>query len=161
LVNLKPILENAAIGHYAVGAFNFCNAETVQAVVEEGSALRSPIILITSPPEYRLLGPRMTVDIAKYVAAEVGVPVCLHLDHATEVSDVEEAIEAGFPSVMIDASARDFEENIRLTRSVVEMARPRGITVEAELGAVGRVDDVTAEGSDGPTLTAPARQEND
>ncbi len=155
LVGLIPMLEEARKKHYAVGAFNYCNAETAQAIAETGCELRSPIMFITGPWELPLLGTKMTVDIARWVASEAGVPVCLHLDHATEMSLVEECIQAGFPSVMMDASQYDFEENVRLTRMVVDMAHARGITVEGELGAVGRVDDSSVEGAHCASLTDP------
>ncbi|MCE5314101.1 MAG: class II fructose-bisphosphate aldolase [Armatimonadota bacterium] len=157
LVNLIPMLEEAQNGHYAVGAFNYCNAETAQAVVEVGCELRSPVMFITGPWEVPLLGAKMMVDIAKWVAAEADVPVCLHLDHAVEIDLVKECIEAGFPSVMIDASRYDFEENVRLTKMVVDMAHPKGVTVEGELGAVGRVDDSSVEGEGETSLTDPAK----
>ncbi len=147
LVSLKPMLDEARRGGYAVGAFNFCNAETALATIEAGRELRSPIMFITAPMEMLMLGPRLAVQLIRWMANEVDVPVCLHLDHATSIDDIRECIDAGFPSVMIDASRESFEENIRLTRLVVEMARPRGIAVEAELGAVGRVDAATFEGA--------------
>lgn len=156
LVGLTPILEDARRQRYAVGAFNFCNAETVQAIVEEGWAQRSPIILIISPLEIQLLGYKRTVDVTKAIIKDIDVPICLHLDHAGRIADIEDAIEAGFPSVMIDASGQDFEENIRLTKVVVEMAHRRGVSVEAELGAVGRADDVVVEGARISTTTDPA-----
>ncbi len=151
------MLEQAGHGRYAVGAFNFCNAETAQAVVEVGAALRSPVIFITGPWEIPLLGARMLVELAESYAAQSDVPVCVHLDHAADLDLVAECIEAGFPSVMMDASAHDFEENIRLTREVVEMARPRGITVEGELGAVGRIGQSSPEGGSEAVLTDPER----
>jgi len=157
LVGLNPMLEEAQKNHYAVGAFNYCNAESAQAIAEVGCELRSPVMLITGPWEVPILGAKMLADIAKWVAAEASVPVCLHLDHATEIELVRECIEAGFPSVMIDASRHNFEENIRLTKMVVDMAHPRGITVEGELGAVGRVDDSTVEGEGESSLTEPDR----
>lgn len=157
LVGLTRLLEDARRGRYAVGAFNFCNAETAQAVVEVGCALRSPVIFITGPWEIPLLGPEMLVELARSVAAKADVPVCLHLDHAADLGLVEECIEAGFPSVMMDASAHDFEENVRLTRVVVEMAHPRGVTVEGELGAVGRVGESSVEGAEAAALTDPDR----
>ena len=156
LVGLAPLLRKAQEERYAVGAFNFCNAETAQAIVEECCALRSPVVLMTGPWEIPLLGPRMMVDIAESLASSAAVPVCLHLDHAWDVELVPECIEAGFPSVMIDASRHDFEENVRLTRLVVEMAKARGVDVEAELGSVGRADDLTVEGGE-PSLTEPER----
>lgn len=157
LLGLKPMLELAQENHYAVGAFNYCNAETAQAVVEVGADLRSPVMFITGPWEIPLLGARMMVEIAESVAASVDVPVCLHLDHAADIALVTECIEAGFPSVMMDASQYDFEENVRLTKLVVDMAHARGITVEGELGAVGRVDDASVEGAGEASLTDPAK----
>ena len=155
LIGLNPMLETAQKNHYAVGAFNYCNAETAQAVAETGAELRSPVMFIIGPWEIPLLGSKMVVDIAKWVAAEADVPVCLHLDHATEIDLVKECIQAGFPSVMMDASQYDFEENVRLTKMIVDMAHAKGVTVEGELGAVGRVDDETLEGDAGATLTQP------
>lgn len=157
LVGLRPMLEEAQKSHYAVGAFNYCNAESAQAIAEVGCELRSPVMFITGPWEIPILGAKMLVDIAKWVAAEADVPVCLHLDHAAEIDLVKECIEAGFPSVMIDASQHDFEENVRITKLVVDMAHPRGITVEAELGSVGRVDDSSVEGEGTASLTDPAK----
>lgn len=157
LVSLTPILEDARKQSYAVGAFNFCNAETVQAIVEEGWALRSPIILIISPLEFQLLGAKLTVEVAKSAMKDVDVPICIHLDHAARIQDVEVAIEAGFPSVMFDGSGLDFEENVRQTKVVVEMAHRRGVSVEAELGAVGRADDTVVEGAKDSTMTDPSR----
>ena len=156
LVGLTELLKDAREKRYAVGAFNFCNAETAQAVVEMASALRSPVIMMIGPMEIPLLGVRAAVDVAKSAAWEAGVPVCLHLDHAYEYELVAECVEAGFPSVMIDASRFPFEDNIRLTSKVVEIARPRGVDVEAELGAVGRVDDSAVEGGNEASLTSPA-----
>lgn len=157
LVGLSEMLERAHLGGYAVGAFNFCNAETAQAAVEAGSLLRSPVMFITGPWEIPLLGASTLVRLAELAAADTDVPVCLHLDHAEDLELVRECIEAGFPSVMMDASQYDFEENVRLTKLVVEMAHPRGITVEGELGAVGRVGDTSVEGHAEASLTDPTR----
>lgn len=156
LVGLTELLADAAAKRYAVGAFNFCNAETAQAVVEAASALRSPVIMMIGPMEIPLLGVRAAVDVAKSAAREAGVPVCLHLDHACEYELVAECVEAGFPSVMIDASRMTFEDNIRLTTRVVDIARVKGVAVEAELGAVGRVDDSAVEGGNTASLTSPS-----
>lgn len=151
------MIEEARKGHYAVGAFNYCNVETAQAIVEAGCRLRSPVLLITGPWEIPLVGAKTLVRIAHSMAKAADVPVCLHLDHAADLELVRECIEAGFPSVMMDASAHDFEENVRLTKAVVDMAHPRGITVEGELGAVGRVDDAVVEGGREASLTDPAQ----
>ena len=157
LVGLKPMIEEARRNGYAVGAFNYCNAETAQAVIGEGMAQRSPVMMIVGPWEIPVVGVKMLAEIARWVAKDADVPVCLHLDHGDTVELARECIEAGFPSVMIDASQHEFEENVRLTRLVVEMARPRGITVEGELGAVGRVGVETAEGAGEASLTDPAK----
>ena len=98
------MLEDATRGHYAVGAFNYANAEMAQGVAEAACELRSPLIMITGPGEAPLLGAKMLTEIARWVAREADVPVCLHLDHAEDIAFVEECIEAGFPSVMMDAS---------------------------------------------------------
>lgn len=157
LKNINDLLIPAQREHYAVGAFNYCNFETAQAVVEAGVELRSPVMFITGPWEIQLLGAKALVEIAKFVAKDADVPVCLHLDHATDVELVKECIEAGFPSVMMDASQHDFEENVRLTQLVVDMAGPLGVTVEGELGAVGRVDDSSVEGDGKALLTDPGK----
>jgi len=157
LIGLEPMLEEARRGRYAVGAFNYCNAEMGQAVIEEAVAQRSPVIMIVGPWEIPLVGVKMLAEIARWVAKDADVPVCLHLDHGDTVELALECIEAGFPSVMIDASQHKFEENARLTRLVVEMAHPKGITVEGELGAVGRVGVESAEGAGEASLTDPAK----
>lgn len=155
-VGLTELLVDAAAKHYAVGAFNFCNAETAQAVVETAVAMRSPVIMMIGPMEIPLLGVRAAVDVARSAARDADVPVCLHLDHAYEYDLVAECIDAGFPSVMIDASRLPFEENIALTSRVVEIANAKGVDVEAELGAVGRVDDCAVEGGKTECLTSPS-----
>jgi len=156
MTGLTELLDDARAKHYAVGAFNYCNMETAQAVVEAASALRSPVIAMIGPGELPLIGVRAAVDIAKSAAREASVPICLHLDHAYEYELVAECIDVGFPSVMIDASRFPFEDNVRLTKKVVEIARPRGVSVEAELGAVGRVDDSALEGGNTASLTSPS-----
>ena len=157
LTGLRPMIEEARKGRYAIGAFNYCNMETAQAVIAEAVAQRSPLILIVGPWEIPLVGVKMLAEIARLVAADADVPVCLHLDHGDSVGLVRECIEAGFPSVMMDASQHDFEENVRLTRTVVDLARPHGITVEGELGAVGRVGVESDEGAGEASLTDPGR----
>lgn len=154
LIGLTSLLENAQKGHYAVGSFSCINAETVQAIAETASSLRSPVIMMAAPIEMELIGPRLLVKIAESVASQFfDVPICLHVDHADDPDVLKECIEAGFSSIMIDASKHDYEENVRLTKLVVEMAHPKGITVEGELGAVGRVDDATFEGGGKASLT--------
>lgn len=156
LQNIIQILKDAQDKHYAVGAFNFCNAETAKAIIDAASFKNSPVIMISAPWELDLVGPKAMVQLIKFYADETGIPVCIHVDHATDIDSVRRCIEAGFPSVMIDGThIGSYEENIALTRAVVEMAKPLGITVEGELGAVGRVDSLSAEGADRFSYTDP------
>jgi ketose-bisphosphate aldolase len=155
LFGLNDLLIPAQKDHYAIGAYNFSNTEMAQATMEEGVALRSPVMYIISPMEARLLGVKTIVRMIDWLADEAGIPVCLHLDHASDIESVKESIDAGFPSVMIDASQKTFEENIRITRTVVDMAREKGVTVEGELGAVGRTDGIEAEGAGHFALADP------
>jgi len=155
LVSLRPLLDDAARNGYAVGGFNFGNAETAQAVIEAGNELRSPVLFIYGPGEVKLYGADALVDIAKCLATRSSVPVGLHLDHTTDIETIAECIEAGFPSVMIDGSALSFDENVRLTKAAAKLAHDRGVTIEGELGAIGKVDDSSAEGGEETTLTDP------
>lgn len=157
LVNLKSMLQAAKSDHYAVGAFNYSNAEAAKAIAEAATEVRSPIMFIIGPVELKVLGARMSVALARTVAESVDVPVCLHLDHADRLEIVKECLEAGFPSVMMDASQHEFEENVRLTKAVVDLARPLGVTVEGEIGSLGRADDISFEGSHQVSLTEPSK----
>jgi len=139
MVNLTEIMAGAERGRYAVGAFNVYDAESIQAVVEAAEEERSPVIMITGPLEIPLLGLEDFVGVCHVVTAHAKVPVCLHLDHYTDPDFVIRTVEAGFPSVMMDGSALPYEENIRATRRVVDFARPLGVTVEGELGRIGKV----------------------
>lgn len=157
LIGLAPLLAKAERVGYAVAAFNFSNAETAQAIVEECTALRSPAVLMTGLWEIPLLGARMMADIAASLASRTDVPVCLQLDHAQDREVVRECIQAGFSSVMIDGSHLDFEQNVAVTRAVMEIARAEGVDVEGELGLVGRADDAALEGHAPSSPTDPAR----
>jgi len=135
LVTMKEILDEARKEKYAVGAFEFWSLDSAQAVAESASELGLPAILQAGKIECEFAGGiKNLYRIAKTVADEFPVKVALHLDHAEEYNFVCEAIDAGFTSVMIDASAKPYAENAALTRKVVEAARPKGVTVEAELG---------------------------
>lgn len=156
LLNIVEMLRDAEENHYAVGAFNFCNGETAKAVIDAGTTKRSPVMMISAAWELDLVGPKAMVELIKFFADQTDVPICIHLDHATDIESVRRCIEAGFPSVMIDGThTGSYEENIKLTKSVVEMAKPLGVTVEGELGAVGRVDALSAEGADNFSYTDP------
>ena len=157
LTTLQEMLSKARNGRYAVGGFNFCNAETAQAVFDEAEKLRSPAMLIASASESQLCGLFETVKIVRLVAEDYTVPVCLHLDHTDDVKTVCDAVDAGFSSVMIDGSHFPFEKNVEMTREVVDYAHKKGVSVEGELGAIGQNKDAQHEGVGPQSLTDPAK----
>jgi len=135
LVTMKEMLCEARSKKYAVGAFEFWSLDSAQAVVEAANETGMPVILQAGPLEAEFCGGFKAMRvIAALAAAPAWVPVALHLDHAEDFRSVEDALEAGFTSVMIDASSATFDENIAITIKVVEAARKYGASVEAELG---------------------------
>ena len=146
LVTSKDMLSKAQNGGYAVGAFNAENMEMVKAIIQAAEELKAPVMIQTTPSTVKY----GTVDTyAAIVAAEAkkaSVPVCLHLDHGSSFELAMQAIHAGYTSVMIDGSHEDFENNIAVTKKVVDVANAFGIPVEAELGKVGgKEDDLEAD----------------
>lgn len=154
---MKEILKKAYDNGYGVGGFSGFDSLAIMAVLEESKVRKSPVIMICAPIEYEALTARGVADTARALSDMMEMDVCLHLDHARDYESVVEAIKGGFSSVMIDASRLPLDENIALTRKVAEFAHDRGIPVEAELGAVGRVDVTTHEGGDGNVFTDPAQ----
>jgi len=150
LVSMTDMLKKAQAEGYAVGQFNLNNLEFTQAILLAAEAEKSPVILGVSEGAARYMGGFKT--IVKMVEGlledyKITVPVAIHLDHGSSFDKCKEAIDAGFTSVMIDASHHPFEENIETTTKVVEYAHSKGVSVEAELGTVGgQEDDVIAEG---------------
>lgn len=145
-VSLAELLRKARSEGYAVGAFNTNNLEITLAIVEAAVEERSPLILAVSPGAMRYAGAAYLAAIARVASEEAPVPMALHLDHGTSLEEVETALRLGFSSVMIDGSRLPFEENVALTRRVVEMARERGISVEGELGRLpGKEDEISAD----------------
>lgn len=145
-VTSKDIITKAQQGGYAVPAFNAENMEMAQAIVAAAEEAHSPVLIQTTAPTVKYFVPTMTHAIVRELAERASVPVALHLDHCSSFDDVMVAIKAGYTSVMFDGSKLPFEENLRITRQVVETARPMGITVEAELGCVGgKEDNVSAD----------------
>ncbi len=143
LVPGKELLLAASADGRAVGAFNFSNLEFLQAIVAAADARQTPVFLATSESAIGYAGIECIVAMARAAAGTTKVPLCLHLDHGRDLALIERCIKAGYTSVMIDASSLPFDENLRQTRAVMEMARPAGVSVEAELGRlVGREDAV-------------------
>lgn len=149
LVSMKEMLIKAREGHYAVGQFNINNLEWTEAILDEAQALNAPVILGVSEGAAKYMGGWLVVSamVKAYIESKnITVPVALHVDHGSSFEVVKAAIDAGFSSVMIDASHFPFEENIEITKKVVEYAHAKGVSVEAELGRVGGQEDhVVAE----------------
>lgn len=142
-VNAKEMLNDARKNHYAVGHFNLNNMESVRAFLLAAEEMRSPIILGVSGGTAKYMGGYRTIsDMVKDFIdfLNISVPVCLHVDHGT-YQEALDAIEGGFSSVMFDGSHYDIEENIEKTRTIVKLAHERGISVEAEVGAIGGEED--------------------
>lgn len=140
LVSTKEMFEKAYAGGYAIGAFNFNNMETVQAISEACREENSPVILQVSQDV--IANHTYMVKLAQAAAQECpDIPMALHLDHGADFETCKFCIDGGYTSVMIDASSKPFEENIAITRRVVEYAHDRGVVVEAELGALAGIED--------------------
>lgn len=154
LVSIKELLKKARAGKYAVPAFDVSNLEFVRAAVEVAEEKRSPVILMVVPPDAEAAMPYL-VGLARAASEQVSVPVALHLDHSPSFELCQRAVDAGFTSVMIDGSSLPYAENVALTKKVVAYARPRGVSVEAELGHVGKAEVYAGEGEDEGCLTDP------
>jgi len=150
LVSMKDMLNKALNEKYAVGQFNINNLEWTQAILLAAQEEQSPVILGVSEGAARhMSGFKTVVKIVEGLIEDMNitVPVAIHLDHGSSFEKCKEAIDAGFTSVMIDASHHSFAENISITKQVVEYAHARSVSVEAELGTVGgQEDDVVSNG---------------
>lgn len=153
-VPMAELLHDALRRGYAVPSFCVWNAETIDCVLRVAERCRAPVILMTGPGEL-LLSYGALADVARALAARYSIPAALHLDHGNTIEAVRGCLAAGFTSVMLDYSTRPFEENVAALQQVVALARPRGVTVEGEVGAVGRVDEVTGEGKGQIALSDP------
>ncbi len=148
LVTTKEMFKKAYDGKYAVGAFNINNMEIIQAITEAASEVKSPVILQVSAGARKYAKHEYLMALAKAAVADTGVDFALHLDHGDSFEICKSCIDGGFTSVMIDGSHYDYEENVALTKKVVEYAHAHGVVVEGELGVLAGVeDDVVAEHS--------------
>lgn len=141
LVSSAPLLRDARSNRYCIGAFNIHTLEMLQAAVEAADETDSPLILQTTVGTAKHLGLDYIAAAAETASRKIRVPIALHLDHCNDFNLIIQAIRAGYTSVMIDASHSPFEENVRQTAKVVEIAHAAGVNVEAELGKVGGVED--------------------
>lgn len=137
LVNVKQITTKAKKGNYAVGAFNAPNLEVVKAIIESAEKLKAPVIIDTSEKEIAYAGLEYISAIVLAAAKKVKIPVALNLDHGSSFEVAKRCIEAGYSSVHFDGSSKSLSENIKITKSIVDFAHKRGVSVEGEIGHIG------------------------
>ncbi|MEE4410035.1 MULTISPECIES: class II fructose-bisphosphate aldolase [Serratia] len=142
LYNFNELLSVAKARDFkAIGSFNLHCLEMLPAFFRAAKATHSPLMIQISTGTAEYLGYRLLVDSVRSLSASEDVPTCLHLDHCSDIAAIETAIDAGFSSVMYDGSHLDMDENIANTRKVIDIARQRNVSVEAELGAIGGSED--------------------
>ncbi|NMA23655.1 MAG: ketose-bisphosphate aldolase [Spirochaetales bacterium] len=154
LITMKDLLAVAQQHNFAVPAFNTSSSMILKGVMEACSEKRAPVIIAIHPDELSFTG-QSFVAMVKEEAHRASVPVCIHLDHGATLDQVVQAISCGFTSVMIDASSMSFEDNIAITRQVVQVAHAANVSVEAELGTIGAVDDKGESGANEIIYTNP------
>jgi fructose-bisphosphate aldolase class II len=155
LATLRDVCKPAEAGKYAVGAFGVQNLETIQAVIEAAVEERSPAILIISSGAIKYAGLQTISKIVQTLADAASVPIVAHLDHGETFKLATQCVHAGFKSVMVDGSHFAYEENVALTRKVVEMAHAVGATVEGEIGKIGGVEENIVVDEAEATMTEP------
>ena len=141
LVTTKEMCQKAYEGAYAIGAFNVDNIDIMQGVLSGAKKAQSPVIVAFSEGALKFIHPAYVRKAAEAAAEEMDIPFAIHLDHGKSVELCKQCVDNGFTSVMIDASAYDFEKNIALTKEVVQYAHDRGVVVESELGAIAGIED--------------------
>jgi ketose-bisphosphate aldolase len=158
IVNAKEIMVEAAKGKYAVGAFNITDLIQFEGVVDAAIEKKSPLIIQTSVKPSKFLGRDVLVAIFRTLAESAPIPICLHLDHCTEVDYCKACADSGYTNIMIDASKQSYEENIRQTKEIVDYCHSVGnISVEGELGTVSGVEDQIIVSEDETQLANPAQ----
>lgn len=155
LVGTKEMFQKALAGKYAVGAYNVNNMELLQAIVEAAEETRSPIILQCSAGARKYANQTYLIKLVEAALETTTVPIALHLDHGEDFEICKACIDGGFSSVMIDGSRFPLEENIALTKKVVDYAHARGVSVEAELGKLAGVEDDVNVSAKDATYTDP------
>jgi fructose-bisphosphate aldolase class II len=155
LVTTKEMFKKAYKGGYAVGAFNVNNMETIQGIVEAGKETNSPLILQVSAGARKYANPKYLRHLVLAAAEDSNIPICLHLDHGADFEICKASIDDGFTSVMIDASKLPMEENIKVTKRVVEYAHDHGVVVEAELGKLAGIEDAVHVNAADANFTQP------
>ncbi len=155
LVNTKEMFKKAYEGGYAIGAFNVNNMEIIQGITEAAKGLNAPIILQVSAGARKYANHTYLVKLVEAAVEETGLPIALHLDHGDSFELCKSCIDGGFTSVMIDGSHLDYEDNVALTKKVVDYAHQFGVTVEGELGQLAGVEDDVNVSEEDASYTNP------
>ena len=159
LVTTTEMFRKAYNGGYAIGAFNVNNMEIVQGITEAAKEVNAPLILQVSKGARAYANHTYLIKLVEAAVIETGLPICLHLDHGDSFETCKSCIDGGFTSVMIDASSKPFQENIALTKQVVEYAHERGVVVEAELGTLAGIEDEVKVSAEESSYTHPEEVE--
>ncbi|HHW45981.1 MAG TPA: class II fructose-1,6-bisphosphate aldolase [Clostridiales bacterium] len=157
LVNTKEMFKKAYEGGFAVGAFNVNNMEIIQGITEAAKELNAPLILQVSSGARKYANHTYLVKLVEAAVAETGLPIALHLDHGDSFELCKSCIDGGFTSVMIDGSHLDYEDNVALTKKVVEYAHQFNVTVEGELGQLAGIEDDVNVSEEDACFTDPAQ----
>ena len=155
LVTTKEMFEKSMKEGFAIGAFNVNNMEIIQAIVDAASKENSPVILQASSSAIKYARPTYLKKMVEAAVEETNIPIALHLDHGADFEACKACIDAGFTSVMIDGSKYSFEENIELTKKVVDYAHAHGVVVEAELGKLAGIEDAVVVSEKDAAFTDP------
>ena len=159
LVTTTEMFEKAYAGGYAIGAFNVNNMEIIQGITEAAKEENSPIILQVSAGARKYAQHSYLVKLVEAALKETDLPIALHLDHGADFEICKACIDGGFTSVMIDGSSHSFEDNIALTKKVVDYAHDRGVTVEGELGQLAGIEDDVSVSEEDASFTKPEEVE--
>ena len=157
LVSTKEMFEKAYKGGYAIGAFNVNNMEIVQGITQAAMEENSPVILQVSAGARKYAKHNYLIKLVEAAIMETGLPIALHLDHGENFDICKACVDGGFSSVMIDGSKYSFEENIAITRQVVEYAHAHGVTVEGELGKLAGIEDDVNVSDEDAQFTNPVQ----
>ena len=155
LVTTKEMFERSMKEHFAIGAFNINNMEFIQAITDAANEAKSPVILQVSSSAIKYARINYLMKMVEAAVESTDIPIALHLDHGPDFETCKMCVDAGFTSVMIDASKYDFEENVRITKEVVDYAHSHGVVVEAELGTLAGVEDEVNVSDDDARYTNP------
>lgn len=155
LVTSTEMFKKAYEGKYAIGAFNVNNMEIVQGITEAAKEVNAPLILQVSAGARKYANHTYLMKLIEAAIAETGLPICVHLDHGDSFELCKSCIDGGFTSVMIDGSHLPFEENIKLTKQVVDYAHDKGVVVEGELGRLAGIEDAVNVSEEDAAFTDP------